>query len=268
MPAPSDHTVPLDHVCFHGTFRSITGRGVDATKTTRMIRPCVAKGFSSVYRLTVLHQCIRSLIGACSAPGHHGYQRACVLLLSPPGFGRPTGHETFATVLRRRRHQRSVIPWCDKPVSQLDLGFLEHLGLSPRTVVCPGACLLEFLFFGTPRRRCAAWREVMELLHQRCCGLDRSLWTVWVTSVRRRREDRSSISSHPLADPRRETDCRTTSSPPSYLFSSFVRATRPFLRPGLRLFGASHAGPSRLAALRGHPQGLGLDGPEHGDESD
>src|SRR5436190_19604486 len=28
----------------------------------------------------VLHQCIRSLIGACCAPDHHGYQRACVLI--------------------------------------------------------------------------------------------------------------------------------------------------------------------------------------------
>src|SRR5215471_10389615 len=29
---------------------------------------------------------------------------------------------------------------------------------------------------------------------------DRPLWAIWVTSVRMRREDRSSISSHPLAD--------------------------------------------------------------------
>jgi hypothetical protein len=28
----------------------------------------------------VLHQCIRPLIGACCAPGHHGYQRACDLI--------------------------------------------------------------------------------------------------------------------------------------------------------------------------------------------
>jgi hypothetical protein len=25
----------------------------------------------------VLHQCIRPPVGACCAPGHHGYQRAC-----------------------------------------------------------------------------------------------------------------------------------------------------------------------------------------------
>src|SRR5215475_2405288 len=28
----------------------------------------------------VLHQCIRPLVGAVCAPGHHGYQRACVLI--------------------------------------------------------------------------------------------------------------------------------------------------------------------------------------------
>src|SRR5258708_23248306 len=32
--------------------------------------------------------------------------------------------------------------------------------------------LLEFLFFGAPRRRRAARRRAMELLHRRCCGLD------------------------------------------------------------------------------------------------
>ena len=31
---------------------------------------------------TVLHQCIRPLIGA-RAPGHHGYQRACDLISGP-----------------------------------------------------------------------------------------------------------------------------------------------------------------------------------------
>ena len=29
---------------------------------------------------TVLHQCIRLLIGAHCAPSHHGYQRACDLI--------------------------------------------------------------------------------------------------------------------------------------------------------------------------------------------
>ena len=43
-----------------------------------MVRPCVARGFRRSVGSSVLHQCIRPLIGAC-APGHHGYQRACVL---------------------------------------------------------------------------------------------------------------------------------------------------------------------------------------------
>src|SRR5262249_55542845 len=30
--------------------------------------------------VAVSHQCIRPLIGACCAPGHHGYQRACDLI--------------------------------------------------------------------------------------------------------------------------------------------------------------------------------------------
>jgi len=30
--------------------------------------------------VAVLHQCIRPLIGARTAPGHHGYQRACDLI--------------------------------------------------------------------------------------------------------------------------------------------------------------------------------------------
>ena len=38
------------------------------------------KRVSSICRLAVLHQCIRPLIGACCAPGHHGNQRAYVLI--------------------------------------------------------------------------------------------------------------------------------------------------------------------------------------------
>src|SRR6266849_10788012 len=44
-----------------------------------MVRPCVARGFHRSVGFAVLHQCIRPLIGACCAPGHHGYQRACDL---------------------------------------------------------------------------------------------------------------------------------------------------------------------------------------------
>src|SRR6266481_8981853 len=42
--------------------------------TECMVRPRVARGFVNLAD-AVLHQCIRPLIGACCAPGHHGYQR-------------------------------------------------------------------------------------------------------------------------------------------------------------------------------------------------
>src|SRR5258708_16183928 len=43
----------------------------------------------------VLHQCIRPPIGACCAPGHHGYQRACELISGQASDG-PFGSPVFA----------------------------------------------------------------------------------------------------------------------------------------------------------------------------
>src|SRR6202171_6421442 len=59
-----------------------------------MVRPCVARGFRRSVGSSVLHQCIRPLIGAC-APGHHGYQRACVLISGQASSG-PFGSPVFA----------------------------------------------------------------------------------------------------------------------------------------------------------------------------
>ena len=53
----------------------------------------------------------------------------------------------------------------------MDPGFLEHLRLSPRAFIGPGARFLEFLFTG-PHADDATEEEEMELLHRRCCGLD------------------------------------------------------------------------------------------------
>ena len=69
--------------------------------------------------------------------------------------------------------------------------------------------------------------------------------------------------------PRRETGCEATSLRAPCLCSSFVRAVRPFLRPGLRLSrGAAHRGrqgwPSRLARLWRRVSRPCLDDPEHG----
>ena len=61
---------------------------------TCMVRPCVARGFRRSVGSLVLHQCIRPLIGAC-APGHHGYQRACVLISGQASSG-PFGSPVFA----------------------------------------------------------------------------------------------------------------------------------------------------------------------------
>jgi hypothetical protein len=52
------------------------------------------KRLSSIWQITVLHQCIRPLIGAC-APGHHGYQRACDLIRRQASTG-PFGSPVFA----------------------------------------------------------------------------------------------------------------------------------------------------------------------------
>lgn len=61
-----------------------------------MVRPCVARGFRRSGGCAVLHQCIRPLIGACRAPGHHGYQRACDLISGQASTG-PFGSPVFAS---------------------------------------------------------------------------------------------------------------------------------------------------------------------------
>jgi len=135
-----------------------------------MVRPCVARGFPRSVGIAVLHQCIRPLIGAVCAPGHHGYQRACVLL-------------SGQVSMDHSGHQCSHAP--GRPIL--------HLVLSSRR----------------PRRETGLCHRLL-------------------------------------------------------LFSSFVRAMRPFLRPGLPLFGASRAGAVKTGRSLRPPVGLGLDGPEHG----
>jgi hypothetical protein len=77
------------------TCRELVGR-VDPTLLTQcMVRPCVARGFRRSGGRAVLHQCIRLLIGACCAPSHHGYQRACGLITGPASNG-PFGSPVFA----------------------------------------------------------------------------------------------------------------------------------------------------------------------------
>src|ERR1700687_1790510 len=70
-------------------------RTVTTTRLTLLYGPAArCKRFSSSCRFAVLHQCIRPLIGAF-APGHHGYQRACVLISGQASSG-PFGSPVFA----------------------------------------------------------------------------------------------------------------------------------------------------------------------------
>jgi hypothetical protein len=74
----------------------------------------------------VLHQCIRPLIGACCAPGHHGYQRACVLI-----SGQASIRAIRVTSVRTRSEDRSSILSC--PLA--DLGWKLLIGLRHRLLL-------------------------------------------------------------------------------------------------------------------------------------
>ena len=92
-----------ENVCLNGK----TGSGwlaVNTSLLTRTYGPAArCKRFSSSCRFAVLHQCIRPLIGAF-APGHHGYQRACVLI-----SGQASSGAIRVTSVRMRREDRSSI---------------------------------------------------------------------------------------------------------------------------------------------------------------
>jgi hypothetical protein len=71
----------------------------------------------------------------------------------PPGLARPAAHETLLPWCLCRRHRGRCFLGAIKPAKKLDPGFLEHLRLSPRAILGPGARILDFLIYGTPRRR-------------------------------------------------------------------------------------------------------------------
>jgi hypothetical protein len=153
-------------------------KGVARLILTHMYGPAVRrKRFRRSGGFAVLHQCIRPLIGAVCAPGHHGYQRACVLISGQASNG-PFGSPGFAGAGKTGPPSRFIL-------SQTSAGKRAMSSFSP----------------------------------DRC--------------------------------------------------SSFVRAVRPFLRPGLRVFRGiarrdRQGWPSRLAL---HHVGVSrprLDGPEHG----
>ena len=80
--------------------------------------------------VAVLHQCIRPLIGACCAPGHHGYQRACVLISGQASIG-PLGSPVFA------RARKTDPPFC-LVLSQTWLEAVDRVtsSLAPHIAQC------------------------------------------------------------------------------------------------------------------------------------
>src|SRR5450830_746738 len=60
------------------------------------------------WRGAVLHQCIRPLIGACCAPGHHGYQRACDLISGKASSG-PFGSSVLACAGKTEPPSRLIL---------------------------------------------------------------------------------------------------------------------------------------------------------------
>jgi hypothetical protein len=58
--------------------------------------------------VAVLHQCIRPLIGACCARGHHGYQRACGLINGQASIG-PFGSPVFARARKTEPPSRLIL---------------------------------------------------------------------------------------------------------------------------------------------------------------
>jgi hypothetical protein len=77
----------------------------------------------------VLHQCIRPPIGACRAPGHHGYQRACVLISGQASIG-PLGSPVFA---RARKTDPPFVLSSRRPRLETLIGLRHRLLLLSRS---------------------------------------------------------------------------------------------------------------------------------------
>src|SRR6202165_5149317 len=85
-------------------------------------------------------------------------------------------------------------------------------------------------------------RAIMEISARAISLTDRPQRAIWVTSVRTRSEDRSSISSHPLADPGRKLLIGLCHRLLLISPSSFVRAKGRSFVPARRTSIASRAG--------------------------
>jgi hypothetical protein len=109
---------------------------VESTPLTQcMVRPRVARGLVNLAD-AVLHQCIRPLIGACCAPGHHGYQRAFELI-----SGQASNGAIWVTSVRMRREDRSSIVVLILSQTSADKGVgyvIDRSSLRPVPLFVPG----------------------------------------------------------------------------------------------------------------------------------
>ena len=113
--------------------------------TQCMVRPCVARGFVDP-AATVLHQCIRPQLGACCAPGHHGYQRAFELISGQASNG-PFGSPVFACAGRPILHRCLIL-------SQTSAGkvFLVTSSIVPHFALFLCSCCLAVVPSSRPAR--------------------------------------------------------------------------------------------------------------------
>jgi hypothetical protein len=94
-----------------------------------MYGPAVrCKRFSVDLANAVLHQCIRSLLGAHCAPDHHGYQRACDLITGQASTG-PFGSPVFACA------GKTDSPSSSHPLA--DLGGQITSSIAPHFIAVP-----------------------------------------------------------------------------------------------------------------------------------
>src|ERR1700730_6833286 len=118
-----------------------------------MVRPCVARGFVNLAD-AVLHQCIRPLIGACCAPGHHGYQRAFELISGQASNG-PFGSPVFACA------GKTDPPLSSHPLADLGgKGGLVTSSIAPHFALFLCSCLSGRSFVPACARRRAARKAV------------------------------------------------------------------------------------------------------------
>jgi hypothetical protein len=100
-------------------------------------------------------------------------------------------------------------------------------------------------------------RAIMDVSARAFSLPDRPRPAIWVTRVRMRREDRSSISSRPLADLGGKRDYVIVFS----LTSSFVCAVSRSFVPACSTCRAPRAGAVKAGRCCGHPQGSALTAP-------